>query len=581
MPHVSSVLRPLIDGGDAVRAPERGRSRGPGTIRGLRAAVAGLFAPGEARVTPSTRDLAHSATAFMLMHGLEAEISGFWSSGTSSAAPHDFGPSPWDAVDESRRVVDALMGRCLYRDEVLKCLKEANIAPYGHLDSLLDIAANAGLCAMEPSVRLVGRGVPVCMRCGCTSSLIQSYCPSCRTETCWLCMECQQMGEARTCLELYMAPAAALSGRCGTAENVPETLTFGFDLTPPQADASGALRAFVTAQDSRECLVWAVCGAGKTEVAFAAVHEALRRGQRVLFACPRKDVVLELESRLRETFSWVDIAVLYGGAEGIYRHATLVLSTTHQVLRRCGAFDLAIVDEADAFPFLGNRMLQHGVNRAMAPGARLIYMTATPDARLRARADRGEVSVVTIPARHHRKALPEPELRSADLPSPGQKSLPGRLPADVLAVVRQSAEIEKRPLFVFAPTVELVMLYGRLIREALPELAVETCHSRDEERGTKREAFQRGRIRILVSTSIMERGITVTGCDVVVLNADFERIFEERALVQMAGRAGRSSSAPTGRVTLVGTAVNGEMRKALEHIRGMNGVAASRGYLDE
>ncbi len=53
---------------------------------------------------------------------------------------------------------------------------------------------------------------------------------------------------------------------------------------------------------SESLLVWAVCGAGKTEVLFAGINTALLAGKRVCLATPRTDVVLELAPRLKKVF---------------------------------------------------------------------------------------------------------------------------------------------------------------------------------------------------------------------------------------------------------------------------------------
>jgi competence protein ComFA len=51
-----------------------------------------------------------------------------------------------------------------------------------------------------------------------------------------------------------------------------------------------------------DTLVYAVCGAGKTELSFGVIEQALRRGHQVGFALPRRDVVIELFWRLKEAF---------------------------------------------------------------------------------------------------------------------------------------------------------------------------------------------------------------------------------------------------------------------------------------
>ena len=64
-----------------------------------------------------------------------------------------------------------------------------------------------------------------------------------------------------------------------------------------------------------ELLVWAVCGAGKTEVLFAGIEAGLLAGKRICMATPRTDVVLELSPRLKRAFPAIEVSALYGGSE--------------------------------------------------------------------------------------------------------------------------------------------------------------------------------------------------------------------------------------------------------------------------
>src|SRR5690606_8692996 len=103
---------------------------------------------------------------------------------------------------------------------------------------------------------------------------------------------------------------------------------------------------------SQRTLVWAACGAGKTEVTYPLMRRALREGHQVLFAVPRQDVVRELAERFRSAFTGVEIAVHYGG-QPWQAQGQLVIATTHQVLHFYQRFGLAILDEVDAFPYHG------------------------------------------------------------------------------------------------------------------------------------------------------------------------------------------------------------------------------------
>ncbi|MFL6561221.1 MAG: DEAD/DEAH box helicase family protein, partial [Bacillus sp. (in: firmicutes)] len=93
---------------------------------------------------------------------------------------------------------------------------------------------------------------------------------------------------------------------------------------------------------NQEHLIWAVCGAGKTEVLFAGIEAALAAKKRLCIATPRTDVVLELTPRLKAAFPEIKVASLYGGSEDRHLYARLTVATTHQLLRFYQAFDVLI-----------------------------------------------------------------------------------------------------------------------------------------------------------------------------------------------------------------------------------------------
>jgi competence protein ComFA len=90
--------------------------------------------------------------------------------------------------------------------------------------------------------------------------------------------------------------------------------------------------------------------------------------------------------------------------------------------------------------------------------------------------------------------------------------------------------------------------------------------------------FRNGKIRILVTTTILERGVTVPKTDVFILQAD-SSLFDEASLVQMAGRAGRSKDDPFGYVYFISTAKTNAQAGAIRQIRKMNRIAFKNGFL--
>lgn len=59
-----------------------------------------------------------------------------------------------------------------------------------------------------------------------------------------------------------------------------------------------------------------------------------------------------------------------------------------------------------------------------------------------------------------------------------------------------------------------------------------------------------GDFQYLVTTTILERGVTFAGLNVLVLGADDE-LFNSASLVQIAGRVGRSTQCPDGDVVFL------------------------------
>src|SRR5690606_8858 len=219
----------------------------------------------------------------------------------------------------------------------------------------------------------------------------------------------------------------------------------------------------------------------------------------------------------------------------------LGVATTHQCLRWGPRFHLAVLDEVDAFPYRAQPLRQRALLGTLAPGGKLVTMTATPDPAHLRRARWGAVTLVTIPTRYHGHPLPVPRwVRDAG-------------GADGLGAGARRALAEaaaRGPTLAFVPTVAQAEQIGTALRSegALAGAAVAWIHSRDPDREHKLAAFRDGRIRVLVATTVLERGITVPSAQVVVLFAADGRVFDTAALVQMAGRAGRSADDPDGLV---------------------------------
>nr|WP_268957565.1 helicase-related protein [Paenibacillus albiflavus] len=339
-------------------------------------------------------------------------------------------------------------------------------------------------------------------------------------------------------------------------------------------------------------LIWAVTGAGKTEMIFPFIGYTLARGGKVLIATPRRDVVLELRPRVMRAFKGHAVVTLYGGSEERWDSGPIVIATTHQLLRYREAFDLVIIDELDAFPYHGDPMLEFAAHRACKPCGSTLLLSATPPAKLRRDTVRGKLPHVKVPARYHGYALPVP--RQLAVPSLPQMRKADAVPSALLTALRASLA-RGAQLFVFVPniaTVEpLVHLLRRTLLAAQPSagggtppapapasLVIDGTSSKDAGRTDKVQQFRDGHIRILVTTTILERGVTVPKTDVFILDAN-SRLFDEASLVQMSGRAGRSKDDPAGRVYFAASERTKAQSGAIAQIKSMNRLAKRKGFL--
>ncbi|PEK04152.1 DNA/RNA helicase [Bacillus wiedmannii] len=407
----------------------------------------------------------------------------------------------------------------------------------------------------------------MCQRCGnIEQRLFASFlCKRC-SKVCTYCRKCITMGRVSECAVLIRGIAERKGEKGINSLQWNGTLSTGQDLA-----AQGVIEA-IKKKDS--FFIWAVCGAGKTEMLFYGMEEALRKGERVCIATPRTDVVLELAPRLQKVFPNVNVASLYGGSEDRDKDAALVVATTHQLLRYYRAFHVMIVDEIDAFPYHADQMLQYAVQQAMKEKAARIYLTATPDEKWKRNFRNGKQKGIIISGRYHRHPLPVPLFCWC---GNWKKSLhQKKIPRFLLQWLEMYVS-KKYPIFLFVPHVRYIEELSLILKTLDPR--IDGVHAEDPMRKEKVAAFRKGEIPLLVTTTILERGVTVKNLQVAVLGAE-EEIFSESALVQIAGRAGRSFEEPYGEVVYFHCGKTEAMVHAKRHIQSMNKKAKEQGLID-
>lgn len=392
-----------------------------------------------------------------------------------------------------------------------------------------------------------------CARCleSAPDKIVSYKCEKCEG-LCHYCRHCIRMGRVSSCSDLITWKQPHLLSPYS------HSFLWNGELTPLQQQASGELAESL--RKKRSHLIYAVCGAGKTELLFLPIYEALSQGKRVCIAAPRTDVVLELAPRLKAVFPDVLIHALFGGSPFEPGFSRLVLATTHQLYRFRDAFDAVFVDEADAFPYSYDPALARAVSKSLKPGAPVIYISATPSRKLL----ESVPNQSKIFRRFHGHPLPVPVYRPLWNYKRAFRSR--RIPSKLADWVRERLD-RQEPFMLFFPTIEMICQVEALFKAL--DSRIQAVHSKDPERKEKVMQLRRGEIPGVLTSTILERGVTIENVHVGIVGAD-EAVFESSALIQMAGRAGRSSAYPDGQVIFFHNGVSWQMDEARNNIQSYN-----------
>ena len=303
-----------------------------------------------------------------------------------------------------------------------------------------------------------------------------------------------------------------------------------------------------------DTLVYAVCGSGKTEISYGIIARSMARGLRVGFALPRRDVVIELYYRLKSAFPHNSIVAVYGGNTTRLEGDCIIL-TTHQLYRYPNYFDLLVMDEIDAFPFKGNDVLIAMYKRSLK--GHCVMMSATPSEAVIKEFQGEGHAILELRTRFHKHPIPVP--KTITVPSIFR----------LLFVIRRLRVYGKegKPCLIFVPTVEdAELLFQKL---SMFVKGGDYVSSKRRMREAIISKFKKGGYSYLVTTAVLERGVTVKGVQVVVYGAD-DPIYDSAALIQIAGRVGRKKGAEDGDVFFLAKEESKSMRKAIKEIRFCN-----------
>lgn len=512
-----------------------------------------------------------------------------WFEWREGVAEQEGGSGPLSIRGDVDLVKEVLAGRALLWEEMERLLQTHGIA-VPDLPQLLQRLVLSGDAQWLPGVRLQVRKSWLrhsleleCTRCGSGKEKIElTTCHTCG-QGCAYCTECLGMGRSKCCTPFLCVPAkrtpSSHTGHTGR-------LAWSGRYSRDQEVAADRARQFVLNHWGRnaEFLIWAVCGAGKTELLFPSVVAALEQGERVLIATPRKDVVLELAPRIQRVFPEARVIAVHGSSKEKWEDCDIAIATTHQVMRFYQRFFLVVLDEVDAFPYHQNPVLYRAVARAVKTGGKLLYLSATPPRYLQKKLVTKQKSLfgqrsfapfspshVLLPGRYHGHALPVPQICTVS--GLDKRLAAGRVITPLHDMLKASLDAG-RQVFVFVPRIEEVPRMLGYLQVMLPDYreGMAGVHASDPAREEKVMAFREKAVKLMVTTTILERGVTIPGSDVAVVGAQAP-VFDEASLVQIAGRVGRSPDDPKGTVLFVQSYRAAAPQAAVRQITQMNQLA--------
>lgn len=434
--------------------------------------------------------------------------------------------------------------------------KEHTPFPVEELDALIELKQIKVIRGIQSDKGFLNKQNHFCNRCENTTQyrFTTFDCAKCEGP-CTYCRHCLKMGRVSSCTELITWN--------GSPPTYPtkHTIAWTGTLTPQQQKASDELTESNNQQ--RPHLIYAVCGAGKTEILFQPIHKLLQQGKRICIAAPRVDVILELEPRFRTAFPHTTIEALYGGAKLTQDLAQLTLATTHQLYRFQQAFDVIFVDEADAFPYTADETLRRAVRKAAKPNAPIHAVTATPSNKLLVDI-KNTGAISTINRRYHGHPLPIPTI--SPLWNYHQLINKDKLPKKLIDWTTERLE-KGEPFLIFFPNIGLMEKAEPLFQRL--DSRIKAVYAAHPDRKQFVQSLRDEKLPGLLTTTILERGITISNVQVAVVGAE-QKIFNKGAFIQIGGRVGRSATHPSGEFVLFHHGISNAMDNAKREIQRLN-----------
>lgn len=312
-----------------------------------------------------------------------------------------------------------------------------------------------------------------------------------------------------------------------------------YELTKEQKEASVFILDCI--RNNCDCSLNAVCGAGKTEIIYDSIEYCLNNNKKIGIAIPRKDVVIELSLRIRKDFN-VNVADVYGGHNDKLEGDVIVF-TTHQAFRFIDYFDVLIIDEIDAFPYNSSEILRAVVSKC---SKNFVYLSATMPSYI---SEDKMIKHYYLNKRYHGFKIPLPACKNT---------------FSMIRTLKKQLQIyEDKLVLVYFPTIKIQNKISKKIKYDY------LINSKVKNRENALNDIRKMNQGIVLTTTVLERGITIKDVQVIVYNAE-HRLFNKDTLIQIAGRVGRSKDYPTGNIIFICKEKNKQIKECIKTIKKCN-----------
>ncbi len=227
------------------------------------------------------------------------------------------------------------------------------------------------------------------------------------------------------------SPAARSLARKEIVTLTPEPLGFSSEplrpphkLNPHQQEAFERIRASIEAAAFQTYLLFGITGSGKTEVYLKAIEAALELGRGTLLLVPEIALTPAMAGQFYQRFG-DRVAILHSAFTDTERieqwrrirsgAAPVVVGTRSGVFAPVRNLGLIVVDEEHDHSYKQDETPRYNgrdvaIVRAQAAGACVVLGSATPSMETRYNAERGKYTLLELPERIEKRALPEVKL---------------------------------------------------------------------------------------------------------------------------------------------------------------------------